>query len=119
MFEYWIYLFLFISLFNFVSTTVQCEQKLVDVTLALNCSSDIYTIATWFCWKQNVSLDENKIVHLRMHGLTYDHIGHSLGSIIALEVANKDIWNKYISGVINSAFAHVPNHDAVVAFPES
>lgn len=46
------------------------------------------------------------------HGVSFSKIilvGHSLGTIIALAVASHSSYNTYTSGVIATAFLHLPN----------
>ena len=106
MFQVWIFVFSIIYSFKFVSSAVQCHQQNVTVELpsSLSVSPVPYSIATWLCWKQGTQLDANKVVHLTIHGYTYDHnywlfpyqlpnysyvdyvIDNSNGSIIVLNI---------------------------------
>ncbi|CAF1115792.1 unnamed protein product [Adineta steineri] len=72
----WIYLLSVFHLYTFVDSVVQCEQKNVTVqvpNLLLASITTTESLATWFCWKQGTQLNTNTIVHLTIHGYTYDH----------------------------------------------
>ncbi|CAF1171938.1 unnamed protein product [Didymodactylos carnosus] len=70
----WIYVLLSIIYIQLVDTKAQCQQQHVSVTLPTSELTQVYKIATWFCYKEGSTNFNNKIVHLTIHGLTYDHI---------------------------------------------
>ncbi|CAF1542064.1 unnamed protein product, partial [Rotaria sordida] len=107
MLQIWIFLLATIYIFEFADAAVQCEKKNVTIqwsTVVPNTPSPTYFIATWLCWKQDTQLNENKVVHVTIHGFSYDHtywsfpyqssrysyvdyiINHSNGSIVVLNV---------------------------------
>ncbi|CAF1486278.1 unnamed protein product [Adineta steineri] len=74
MLQIWILLLIFIGSFNLASATVQCDKKIIQVSLNLNDTGPIsYPIVTWFCWKNGTVLTANQTIHLTISGFTYDH----------------------------------------------
>ncbi|CAF4265053.1 unnamed protein product, partial [Adineta steineri] len=74
MLQIWILLLLFIGSFNLASAKVQCDQKVIQVTVdPTGIDRTLYPIVTWFCWKNGTVLTANQIIHLTISGFTYDH----------------------------------------------
>ncbi|CAF1344447.1 unnamed protein product [Didymodactylos carnosus] len=62
-----------LSYIQFVDAKAHCQQQYVSVSLPTSELTKLYEIATWFCYKEGTTNFNNKIVHLTIHGLTYDH----------------------------------------------
>lgn len=76
MLQSWVFFLAIVCSFKLAGAVVQCEQKNVIVELPAtspNMSSTNCSIATWFCWKKGTQLHGKKVVHLTLHGMTYDH----------------------------------------------
>lgn len=76
MLSVWLCLLTLIHLFEFGDTIVRCDQKNVTVNLfqsSILPQTTTESISTWLCWKQDIRLQANTIVHLTIHGFTYDH----------------------------------------------